>query len=95
VSVVINNTKIKAYYIEIFEGFIGPVQLVLSGKAPEEDGKRIYDELKDYRKGDVVLIKDFLKEKYSGMWEIVDMKLSAKTQQAPAIYSFKISFHKR
>ncbi|MBS7621324.1 hypothetical protein KEJ32_04350 [Candidatus Bathyarchaeota archaeon] len=47
--VFIDNVEIKAYQIEIFEVFIGG-SLILSGKALEEEGKRMHDNLKDYRK---------------------------------------------
>jgi hypothetical protein len=51
VSVVIDNIEIEKHYIEIFERFLGG-ELLLSGKALEEEGKKIYDKLTDYRKGD-------------------------------------------
>lgn len=92
-SVFIDNVEIKTYHIEIFEGFIG--SLILRCKALEEEGKRMHDNLKDFRKGDVVQIKDFFRGKYSGVWEIEDIKLSVENKQAPAIYSFYIKFRSK
>jgi len=91
VSVVIDNIEIEKHYIEIFEGFLGG-ELLLSGKALEEEGKKIYDRLRDYRKGDVVQIKDFFKGKYSGVYEIQHIELS---MEAPAIYAFKIGLKRK
>ena len=90
-SVFIDNTEIEKHYIEIFEGFLGG-ELLLSGKALEEEGKKIYDKLSDYKIGDVVQIKDFFKGKYSGVYEIKHIELST---EVPAIYVFKIGLKRR
>jgi|GEM_PF-5181248 hypothetical protein len=92
-AVSIDNLEIDAHYIEIIMGYIGG--LLLEGKALEDEGKQIYDKLKDYKKGDIVQLKDFLKGKYSGVWVIDYITLSIENQKAPAIYSFRIGFRKK
>lgn len=89
-SVFINGVEIQGYYIEVFKGYIGG--LLLSGKALEEEGKKIHEELKGYKKGDIVQIRDDLYGKYSGVWEIAEIILHVNAQKAPAIYEFRIGF---
>lgn len=92
-SVSINNLAIDGDYIEIFEGYIGG-GLILTGKALEDEGKKICDGLNTYKKGDIVQIRDTYKFKWSGVYEITEIDCSVDTTKTP-IYSFKIGFKKK
>lgn len=77
--VFIDDVEIEGDFIKTFRGYIGG--LVLSGAALEEEGKKIHDGLKGYKKGE-----------YSGVWEIAEINLSIDAQKAPAIFKFHIGF---
>lgn len=89
-SVSINGIVIAGHLIEMFEGYIGG--LILKGKALEDEGKKICDGLKAYKKGDVVQIKDSYKFEKSGIYEIERIDCSVDATKAPAIYSFYLEF---
>lgn len=88
--VLINNVKIENRFIEILKDYHGG--FLLAGEAVEENGKKIHDGLKRYRKGIIVQIEDYLKGKYVGIWEIAEIDLQLDVQSAPAIYKFRIAF---
>jgi hypothetical protein len=92
-SVSINGIVIEGHLIELFQTYMGG--LVLKGKALEEEGKRICDALSQYKKGDVVPIRDSYRFKASGIYEIEAVDCSVDSTTAPAIYSFNIGFKRK
>ena len=93
-SVVIDNIEIDREHIEIFEGFLGG-GLLLTGKALEDEGKRICDNLKNYKKGDIVQVVDNYKGKYSGIYEIKEISCSVDASKAPAVYNFRVGLQRK
>jgi len=88
--VLIDNAKIENRFVKILKDYNGG--FLLAGEAVEEDGKKIHDGLKRYKKGIIVQIEDYLEGKYMGIWEIVEIDLQLDAQSAPAVYKFRIIF---
>lgn len=77
--------------IDLLKAVIGPVNLLLHGKALGQEGQKISTGLSAYQKGDVVQIVDKHNFKYSGLYEIVGIDLSSTGN----IQVFKLGFKRR
>jgi hypothetical protein len=86
----IDNVKIENRFVRMLEDY--PSGFLLAGEAVEEEGKKIHDGLKRYRKGIIVQIEDYLEGKYLGIWEIAEIDLQLDARGAPAVYKFRIVF---
>ena len=90
-SVSINNLEIEVDFIKKFDPYVNG--LILSGTGFGEEGKRLLDALKKYKKGDVVTLTDYIHGFHSGAWEIAQIDLSINDQTSPAEFHFGIRFN--
>jgi len=87
-SISIDNLVLPEHLIEMFQGSMEGV--FITGKAMEDEGKKIFAKLGNYKKDDKIQLKDNLKFQKSGIYRIDSIELHLEDKITPAIYRFQI-----